>query len=132
MISTLLTLFAVLVGCDGTPMPISTFEYDDAVSAARKLDNPDIYRAALLQFATQREILALNEIFSASAPFDAMRAYYKLSLLESGLGRDAEAQRYLLEAMRVCESVRDACTESDLREYEMRFDEFEKDRDLQW
>jgi hypothetical protein len=62
---------------------VVVFAVDDAVVEARKRGDPDIYRAALLQFATQREILAVGEFLATWAPLGAMRAYFRLSLLET-------------------------------------------------
>ena len=132
MLACVLAVAGLLIGCDETSWNRTTLEFDEAVHDARHLGNPDVYRAALLQFATQREIQALNEIFEKAALLDAMRAYYKLSLLESELDREDEAQRYLLKSIKVCNSVRDSCTEDDLSEYESKFDEFEREKGLQW
>lgn len=132
LLAFLLAVAGLLVGCDESSWNRITFEFDEEVREARKSGNPDVYRAALLQFATQREIQALNEIFVEAALTDAMRAFYKLSLLESELGRKDEAQRYLLRSKEICNSFRDSCTEDDLSEYESRFDEFEREKGLQW
>ena len=132
ILACLLAVAGLLAGCDETSWNRTTLEYDEAVHEARLMGDPDVYRAALLQFATQREIQALNEIFEKAALLDAMRAYYKLSLLESELNRTEEAQRYLSKSIEVCSLIRDACLEDDLAEYEIKFDEFERERDIQW
>lgn len=132
LLACVLALTGPLFGCDESSWNRTTLEFDEAVREARRGGNPDVYRAALLQFATQREIQALNEIFEEAALLDAMRAYYKLSLLESGLNREDEAQRYLGKSMNICSWVRDSCAEADLAEYESKFDEFERERGIQW
>ena len=130
--ASILSCLLILVLSSAIAADIEVLASDDEVQEARSSGNSDLYRAALLQFAARREVLAEDDNWRQAALNDAMLAYYKLSRLEAALDRSDESDRYIKKAVETCKLVRQSCSPEEIKHFAERMDEVEIERGRQW